>query len=158
MVWRSFVVLSLLFCQLVLPVQSHAQQPDPYAALTTEVLALVNAHRTGMGLKPLTINKTIGFAAMSHSRNMANKKIPFGHDGFDGRMERLSKQLKPTYSFAENVAMGATTAQEVVTQWLNSPGHKKNIEGDYNLTGIGIVKGKDGNLYYTQIFINRAEQ
>jgi uncharacterized protein YkwD len=89
---------------------------------------------------------------------MANKKIPFGHDGFDGRMERLSKQLKPTYSFAENVAMGATTAQEVVTQWLNSPGHKKNIEGDYNLTGIGIVKGKDGNLYYTQIFINRAEQ
>jgi uncharacterized protein YkwD len=39
--------------------------------------------------------------------------------------------------------------------WLNSPGHRKNIEGPYNLTGIAMAKAKDGTMYFTQIFINK---
>ena len=31
----------------------------------------------------------------------------------------------------ENVAAGQMTAREVVDGWLNSPGHKKNIEGRF---------------------------
>ena len=46
-------------------------------------------------------------------------------------------------------------AKQVVNMWLNSDGHRKNIEGNYNLTGIGVVKGKDGALYFTQIFVNK---
>ena len=56
-------------------------------------------------------------------------------------------------SGAENVAYGAETAEEVVRMWLKSPGHKKNIEGKYNYTGIGIARGRNGQLYYTQLFI-----
>jgi uncharacterized protein YkwD len=41
--------------------------------------------------------------------------------------------------------------------WINSPGHRENIEGDYNLSGIGIYKNRNGVLYFTHIFIKRKE-
>ncbi len=56
---------------------------------------------------------------------------------------------------AENVAYGNMTAAKVVDGWLHSPGHKKNIEGNYNLTGIGTVQREDGVIYFTQIFIKK---
>jgi len=39
-----------------------------------------------------------------------------------------------------------------VDGWLNSPGHKKNIEGNFTLTGIGYARDHKGNIYFTQIF------
>jgi uncharacterized protein YkwD len=50
--------------------------------------------------------------------------------------------------------MGSTTAREVVDNWLKSPMHKKNIEGAFNLTGIGVAADKKGTLYFTQIFVS----
>ncbi|MGA1825447.1 MAG: CAP domain-containing protein [bacterium] len=44
-------------------------------------------------------------------------------------------------------------AGRVVERWLNSPGHKKNIEGNYNLTGIGVVQANNLTYYFTQIFV-----
>ncbi len=41
------------------------------------------------------------------------------------------------------------TTTEKTKKFLN----KKNIEGSYNLTAIGIAQSNDGNLYFTQIFI-----
>ncbi|MEB3337507.1 MAG: hypothetical protein VKJ46_08605 [Leptolyngbyaceae bacterium] len=38
---------------------------------------------------------------------------------------------------------------------MKSPGHLKNIKGQYNLTGIGIAKDSQGKYYFTQIFILR---
>jgi uncharacterized protein YkwD len=57
-----------------------------------------------------------------------------------------------TNAVAENVAFGSSTAKEVVDGWLNSPGHKKNIEGNYKLTGIGVARDQQAKLYFTQIF------
>ena len=48
---------------------------------------------------------------------------------------------------------GRNTAEGVVKMWLNSQGHRENIEGDYNMTGIGISKSADGTPYFTEIFI-----
>jgi len=152
---------SVLFAAFILisPQGAAAQAGGSYKDMETEVLKYVNEHRTGMGLKPLRMNGIITAVAEKHTRNMAAGKIPFGHEGFNERMEQLSKQLKPTYSFAENVSEGAESAKEVVEQWLLSKEHKKNIEGkDYNLTGIGIQKGSDGKLYFTEIFIFKNYQ
>ncbi len=126
---------------------------ENYKDLKNGILVLVNKHRTAMGLGTLKMNDDISTAADKHSRNMATNKIPFGHNGFDNRMAGLRSKIKGTNGWAENVAYGAATADEAVEMWLGSPGHKKNIEGSYNLTGIGIAKGKDGQLYYTQIFV-----
>ena len=152
--------LSLFFIAFAiasLPLPVHAQTAKNVSGdLATEVLKLVNAHRTAMGLGALKMNNTISPVAEKHSRNMATKKIPFGHDGFDARMKGLRDQLKNIYGWAENVAYGPQTAAEVVDMWLHSPGHKKNIEGDYNITGIGIVKDAAGQPYYTQIFLKQG--
>ncbi len=131
------------------------KEKDNYTTLKTGILDLVNKHRAGMGLKPLKMNEVAEKAAEQHSHNMATKKIPFGHDGFDARMAGISKKLNGATGWAENVAMGPETAEQAVDMWLHSAGHKKNIEGDYNLTGIGIVKNANGDLYYTQIFVNK---
>jgi uncharacterized protein YkwD len=50
---------------------------------------------------------------------------------------------------AENIAWGYPTAEAVLTGWLNSPGHKANIE-NCNLTGHGV--GLVGT-HWTHLFI-----
>ena len=48
-------------------------------------------------------------------------------------------------------------AQGAVTAWLNSPGHKSNIESNSNLTGVGVAFDEDSTMYFTQIFIRSTE-
>src|ERR1700733_13686097 len=92
-----FLLLVATFCSL--PYCSYAQQKTHSSdSLATQILGLINEHRAGMGLKPLTSNEIIIAAAENHSRNMAAKKIPLGHKGYDARIDKLSKQIKPTYA------------------------------------------------------------
>jgi uncharacterized protein YkwD len=44
-------------------------------------------------------------------------------------------------------------AGTVVDGWKNSPEHRKNMLGDFSLTGIGIAQSNDGGYFFTQIFI-----
>ena len=48
-------------------------------------------------------------------------------------------------------------ARRAVQMWLHSPHHLKNIRGDYNLSGIGVWQGKNGALYFTQLFLKVEE-
>ena len=148
--------IAVFIALLLFALPAGAQQSSSYSKMADEILVLVNRHRSGLKLNGLKMDPVISRACEKHSANMATHKIPFGHEGFDERMAGLRKQIKPTYGWAENVAQGQMTAQKVVDMWLHSPGHKKNIEGDYNLSGIGIVKGKDGDLYFTQIFLKKG--
>ena len=153
MILKTFLSAAvLLLCTLTVP--AHAQRGGRVpASMTGDILKLVNKHRTSMGLKPLVSNDLIIKEAEKHSKNMASGKVSFGHDGFDDRMARLLKTIRGAHACAENVAEGSRTAEAVVDMWLHSPGHRKNIEGNYGLTGIGIATSGDGTLYFTQIFI-----
>jgi uncharacterized protein YkwD len=51
------------------------------------------------------------------------------------------------------ISSGPMGAREVVDGWLRSPGHRRNIEGDFRLTGIGVATARNGMVYFTQIFI-----
>lgn len=116
-----------------------------------EIVELVNRHRATLGLNSLTISKAITGPSKVHSQNMANGRVRFSHDGFEERTAAIRKAIGGI-GFAENVAYGQTTAESVVDGWLKSPGHRKNIEGDFTHIGIGIAQAKDRALYYTQIF------
>jgi uncharacterized protein YkwD len=120
--------------------------------IETDILKLINAHRAALGLTLLELNNTESSAAATHSNNMASGKISFGHDGFQKRIKTIARQLGNITASAENVAYGQMGAKEVVDTWLHSPEHKRNIEGDYSLTGIGVAKGKKGMIYFTEIF------
>jgi len=93
--------------------------------------------------------------AYKHSNNMATGKTAFSHNGFNQRVSAIEQSIGRTSASAENVASGVLTAKGVVDVWLNSPGHKKNIEGGYNLTGVGVAKDRQGTLYFTQIFLRK---
>ncbi|MDF2192835.1 CAP domain-containing protein [Paraflavitalea sp. CAU 1676] len=123
-------------------------------ALEDQILTLVNQHRKKMGLAPLQSNSVIETEARRHTVSMASKKTPFGHNGFNYRSKVITTKVQGITATAENVAYGSRSAQEVVEGWLNSPGHRKNIEGRYRLTGIGVARDSKSTLYFTQIFAN----
>jgi uncharacterized protein YkwD len=119
-----------------------------------EILNLVNKYRRTKGLPALQNNFVIASVAREHTMNMATKRVAFGHAGFSARFKYITSKVSGTTTIAENVAYGSQTADEVVKEWLNSPGHKKNIEGHYRLTGIGVARDIKSRLYFTQIFAN----
>jgi uncharacterized protein YkwD len=116
------------------------------------ILYYVNLHRRSIGLGPLQMNGVESSVAARHSRDMATGRTDFGHTGAKSRENAISRQIGPVMSMGENVAYGERSAKEVVDDWLHSPGHRRNIEGNFKLTGIGLAKDRQGVIYYTQIF------
>lgn len=147
MIARILAVIAIALCMHT-EVQAGGHLED-------EVLQLINEYRIQHRLQPLQEVGDIADAAYKHSKDMGKHKVPFGHDGFDERTGKLLDKIKGSNAAAENVAYGPRTAEKVVDLWLHSPGHRKNIVGNYNLTGIGIYQSRDGTLYYTQIFIHK---
>src|SRR5450432_191590 len=119
--------------------------------METDILKYVNEDRAAHGLSLLQMNEMESSMAAKHSHDMAVGKVKFGHDGFNTRAKAIQKALGSA-EIGENVAEGPMTAREVVDGWLHSPGHKKNIEGNFTLTGIGYSVDKKGDIYFTQIF------
>lgn len=150
---RLFVVFFLLFPLMGMagPGPAGMSAPGP-ASMSAQILRYVNEHRRQLHLAPLQANSFISSVALDHSRNMLSGKTKFGHDGFKDRIERIRKRQGTLHVVAENVASGPMGAREVVDGWLNSPGHRRNIEGDFTITGIGLAYGARGMIYFTQIF------
>ena len=113
----------------------------------------MNEYRGKHHLKPLQMNNLMSEEAAKHSRDMARHAIPFGHKNFDKRIHRLFAKIKDCQGGSENVAYNYKDGRDVVRNWLTSRGHRKNIEGNFNLTGIGLARDKKGKLYFTQIFL-----
>lgn len=115
----------------------------------------VNQYRASKGLSPLKLDARISEQARQHSQAMANKQVPFGHQGFDQRVRAIARVIN--YQKAgENVAYNQGYRDPVrtaVSGWIKSTGHRQNMEGAFNLTGIGIAQNSRGEIYFTQIFI-----
>lgn len=121
--------------------------------LARQVHEQINEYRKSLNLAPLTLNAEISEQARKHSENMARNKVEFSHDGFDRRIKALSISYR---SAAENVAYNqgyGDPVKQAVSGWIESEGHRQNLTGNYNLTGIGAVKNQQGEYYFTQIFI-----
>lgn len=138
---------------MVLPfiMTSHAHAANEQMA--NEILGYINHYRIQHGLSRLTMDPVLSQEATRHSHDMAIHATPFGHNGFNTRMNHLHQHLPQSTSGAENVAYNYKTAKIVVDGWINSPGHRQNLMGHYNLTGIGIARDSAGKLYYTQLFL-----
>ena len=66
----------------------------------------------------------------------------------DGRMKKVPFAIR---GFRENVAYTTdpnNLAREVVTGWINSPGHRKNMEADSTLCSIAVFE-HNGYYYFT---------
>ena len=132
-----------------------AQSDRQLSDLAREVHQQINEYRKSLNLAPLKLNAQISKQAEIHSEDMAQGVVKFGHKGFDNRIKALADDISYR-SAAENVAQNMgydNPASKAVTGWINSKGHRQNIVGNYNLTGIGVAKNQQGEYYFTQIFI-----
>lgn len=140
------------------PAVTANQKSISLNALEQAIYQQVNEYRQSRNLPPLTVDASINEQSKLHSQAMASGKVPFSHQGFDDRVDAIAKSISYR-SAAENVAFNegySDPATQAVKGWLNSPGHRKNIEGNFDLTGVGVVKNAEGKYYFTQIFIRRS--
>lgn len=123
--------------------------------MNADIINLVNEIRQLKHLPALKILPAASFEAARHSEDMAARRVPFGHDGFNQRAVALANELKGSSATGENVATGKMTAKEVVAAWLKSPAHRANIEGNFTYTGVGVAKDSHGVLFYTELFVKK---
>lgn len=135
--------------------QNQPSASIPSAELTGEALEfhkLINEHRVSVGCPVLEEYPKLSGVALAHSRDMKNKNY-FSHTSQDGTtFDRRIRNAGIQYdSAAENIARGQRTGQAVFTAWINSDGHKRNIE-NCRLTHHGLGYEADGH-YWTNKFV-----
>ncbi len=105
---------------------------------------------------PLAWSATLGAAAETHSRTMANGNF-FAHKDRDGRIPSDRAELAG-YSgglIGENIAAGMESAGKVVEGWLASPGHCANLMNpQFRELGAAyaIDPKSDAGIYWTALF------
>lgn len=118
-----------------------------------EVLRLVNIEREKAGLTPYTTTSSLTAAA---NKRAQETKQSFSHTrpngtGFQTALDEFGVGYRAA---GENIAYGQRTPQEVVTGWMNSPGHRANIlNANFHKIGIGIYQS-GGVYYWSQEFTN----
>lgn len=119
----------------------------------------VNEERTKAGVAPLTYNTTMEKYARIKSQDMGDNNY-FSHTDLSGNY--ITTKMKAdgvTYNaWGENIAyIGGVSdptalANQFMTNWMNSQGHKENILST-NFSSIGVGVYKVGNtVYATQEF------
>ena len=131
--------------------QSGGQNSSQLSAeqLENQVVELVNRERTKRGVRPLETNEY-----MAHTANVRVKELEilFSHDRPDGSSFSYAFP-EDTDNWAENIASGQTTPEEVMEFWMNSPEHRKNILNP-ELTSIGVgYSNKNGTPKWVQCFV-----
>jgi uncharacterized protein YkwD len=117
------------------------------------LLELTNKERVKEGLRPLRACARLFEAARKHSANMARQqRLDHTLDG-KGPGERLRDLGYRSFGLGENCAGGQRTPAEAISNWLGSPGHRRNmLNATYVEVGLGIATGENGVRYWTQVF------
>lgn len=118
-----------------------------------ELLALVNVRRQQAGIAPLRLNSHLSQAAQRHVEDLSRQGA-ISHVGSDGSTLRVRIEATgyPWSAIGENVAMGQTSPEAVMTAWMGSPGHRQNIlSPEFSDLGLGYVEVR-GRKYWVQVF------
>ncbi len=114
-------------------------------AARQRILQQTNEFRAQNGLRPLALMPRLNSIAQGWSERMATTG-DFRHN------PTFTASYPSGWSSAgENIAAGQSP-DDVVRSWINSPGHRANLLGDYNSIGIGYALGGPYGRYYTQNF------
>lgn len=112
---------------------------------------LMNAHRVTVGCEPLAWNVEVAAVAQAHSVDMVDRDY-FAHTNPDGDspFDRMGAAGISMSRGAENIAWGYPTGADVLRGWLDSPGHRANIE-NCSLTehGVGLYETRWTHLFRT---------
>lgn len=103
---------------------------------SANLLEQVNKIRTDNGLPALVSNKKLEASALKKAEDLCVNDY-WSHDRPDGTSWH---SIMPYQVSAENLAYGFGSEEGMLTGWLNSPSHAKNIyEKEFTDTGLVII-------------------
>lgn len=155
------LALAVLSCTTV-PISfpsPDAGAPAPASgstAVAAEVVSLTTDARVRSGLRALATNARLMEAARLHAEQMAMFEQG-AHTIAGARYPTMESRLAAAgyvYSTAaENVAWNQRSAQDVVSSWMNSSGHRANIlDADFTEMGAAMARSSRGAPYWIQVF------
>ncbi|PIE12313.1 MAG: serine protease [Rhodobacterales bacterium] len=89
---------------------------------------MLNAFRGEQGMAHVSASRKLERVAEKHGADMARNGF-FSHQGSDGS-SISDRALRGGYRYcviAENIAKGQRSLQQVMREWVNSPGHRRNM-------------------------------
>ncbi len=116
-----------------------------------EIFRLVNEERLAAGLPALTYCTELQNGADIRAEEMLTK---YDHERPNGSScFTVYAETGVSYRGAgENIAYGQKTPEAVMAAWMDSPGHRANILGEF--TGIAVsISQNNGIIYWVQLFI-----
>ena len=116
------------------------------------ILAAVDAERKKAGVPPLRPNDRLDQAAQRHAQDMLARHY-FAHESPEGETvrERARAAGYDWRAIGENIAEGQLSVDEVMSTWMHSPPHRKNIlDPDYRELGVGLALGRSGNEWQVE--------
>jgi uncharacterized protein YkwD len=143
--------------------QAAAQPPAPAAApaapvpqrevpqavrAADAVISATNVARRAAGCKALVADARLTAAAQQHAEDMSSEGY-FSHTADDGRtFDARIRDSGYRSPGGENIARGQRSAAEVVGDWMDSAGHRRNIlDCTFRTIGVGI-----SGTYWVQDF------
>lgn len=129
-----------LFVLLLLHVPSGGVAQDRYDDRGREALPELNAIRNAKDLLEIGVDPRLTRAAGDHAIDMQANGF-FGHAGSDGSSvgDRVRRQGYQFCSVAENISSGQGALQAVLSDWMNSPSHRRNIV-NARMQDFGLVR------------------
>ncbi len=153
-----FPLAALVIATLGFVAPPHASA----ASFTAQVIELTNAQRQAIrgGRCPsLTENSALSTAGQRHASDMAGRNY-FSHRSIGGATlwQRIRQAGYRPRRYAENIAAGQSSAEDVVNGWMNSASHRANIL-NCRLREIGVgFAHNDGTAYgnyWVEVFASR---
>lgn len=134
--------------------EARLVQDYSYNATEIELAKQINDYRISIGLNALETVNHISYKSEEHNEYMIANNV-VNHDFFQERSQNII-QVLGAVKVNENVAYNYITPEAALHAWLNSPGHKANIEGEFTHFGISVtVNPENGKKYYTNIFMKK---
>ncbi len=125
-----------------------------YNETEAKLVTLINDYRVSQGLNTLQVVNHISYKSQEHNEYMIDNNV-VNHDYFEQRSNNII-QVLGAERVGENIAYNYPTPEAAIQAWLNSPGHKANILGDYTHFGMSVtVNAETGKKYYTNMFMKK---
>jgi len=123
----------------------------PGGSFASAVFAETNLVRAAHGLPPLAWTDCGAASAAAWSANLVGRGL------FHQDMAAVMAACPPAWSAGENLATSPASAADMVTMWVNSPGHLANIlNPQFTHLGVGCVPDSIsgfGATTCTQVFL-----
>lgn len=159
---RLFVPMALVFTMISCSPDSKEEEQVEAKLITDynytqdelKLAEVINDYRVNKGLNALEIINHISYKSLEHNQYMIDNNV-VNHDYFEERSNNII-QVLGAVKVGENIAYNFSTPNSALYAWLQSPGHKANLDGDYTHFGISItVNPATGKKYYTNIFMKK---